>query len=800
MNQKQLLVVLPVVAILLASSLPLGIVKAQDKTLFRITIIAPGNANMVRRQWGQLIANSFRQLGIDARVVYLGWTGVYDRVFLPLPENVGKTWEEGGYDAELVGWTPGLIPEPRQLFSGHQGFLAPNGQNYYLWVNSTNDGLLDKFITSTDPAEQEQTLMDWQSLEFDAVPVSQIVYQSRPSFVNPQVTFDGDWWLHFNAQPGPEYISGKTTVVYASTGEIQSLIPPTSNSWYDTIIIAPIFNGLAQVAPDMSDFATPALLTNWQTSDNGFTWTFTCRQGVKWHDGADFTADDVIFSLWALMNSNTGSQFVGYFQSVYGDNVDFTYSNGTTTHIGTGTRTGNITALDAYTVQANLPELALGKPYGYFDPYLLAIANNIIPKHIFENLDVATWSATPFNTGQGSITVNGITYTGPVGTGPYKWDSYDPVSQLIKLVKNNDYWDRANLEAKGDFGVTEYYIKFIADKTPAIASLKNGEVDILDPNYEMNVDAATVDPTWATIIQQDGAGRQELGYNMQHPIWGTGVDTPLGRQNPSRAAEAAKYIRQAFDYAIPRQLIIDNLLDGAGQLGATPMLPTQAFYNADIDARPYDLNKARELLTKAGYTVPGYTPGQPPIPPISNATGPVVAGFFQGMSSVISGTYIQDGNPVPNTEIQLWATKDNATYTTSSVLLDQKKTDLNGFYTFPVTPTSNGTWYYYLFEGTRPAGEEWMYTGKIDVLSISAAFGPISTGIVTLQQKSNVTQASIAQLQASNTQLSNQITELSNQLKASQSNATNAMFLGGGALIIALIVGVLVLMRTRREE
>ncbi len=717
---KRTLLLLSLATILTFSIIPLNVVKAQEK-IFKVTIIAPGNANMVRRQWGQIFANSLQQLGIDARVLFLGWAAVFDRVLTPPKEIVGKTYDQGGYDIELIGWTPGLIPEPRQLYyGGDSAFFAPDGQNYYLWNNTESNSLLDKFITSTNKTEQNLTLQEWQTVYFNEVPASQIEYSATHALITPELK--GYDWIYFNVQPSPEFLYDnetvhKTSVVYASTGEIESLIPPLSNSWYDTIAITPIFSGLAQVN-NAKEFI-PALLASWNHSADNFKWTYNLRTGVKWHDGFDFTADDVLFSMWALMNPNTGSQFAGYYQSVFGDQVKFKWLNGTTTTLGNGTRIGTMNATSKYKVDFSLPVLTGGKPYGYIDPYIVSFSNNIIPKHIFEKIAPAQWTTSVFNTGVGGpVTLPGITnftYYGPIGTGPYKWVNFDATAQLVHLQKFNSYWNKTALESRGLFGVTDYYIKFIADKTAAIAALKNNQVDMLDSNYQMQTEVITpgaIDPSWGKALLLDGAGRQEIGYNMRHPIFGTGTDTPLGKSTPSRAAEAARYVRIAFDYAVPRQLIIDNLLSGFGQPGATPMLPTQPYYNASVTSRPYDLAKAREFLEKAGYTVPG--PAPPPAPPA----------FILGMSTAISGYHTDaDGNPLTNRELLLMVTTNNATYNTTSTMIGRTTTDLTGWYSFTITPTATGVQYYYVFDRQTPAGTEFKYIRSLDVSNLSDQLG-----------------------------------------------------------------------------
>jgi len=779
-KSKKVLLMLSLVVLLSLAGLPLNVVKAQDEPLFSVTIIAPGNANLLRRQWGQIIANSFQQLGIDARVVYLGWVSVFDRVFTPAPDKVGKTYDEGGYDIQLVGWTPGLVPEPSQLYYGNEETFAPTGSNYYLFNNTEANDLMDIFLTTSNTTERELVSKRLQTILYNELPASQIFYSSTPTAVTPELggpalgtSPGGEGWLYFNAQPNPEMLTGKTEVVYASTGEIESLIPTLSNSWYDTIISANIFSGLVMVAPDLSDYSVPNLLTNWTVSENGFKWTFTCRTGVKWHDGADFTADDVVFSLWALMNPDTGTQHQGSYTRAFGDNVKFTFANGTSLTLGTGTRVGNVTALNATTIEVWLPELIPGKPYGYFDPYLLGYANNIIPKHIFEKIPVAEWTDSPFNTGEGSITIDGKTYTGPVGTGPYKWVSYDPVAQIVHLEKFDDYWNRTALEADGLFEVEHYYIRFIADKTSAIAALKNEEVDILDPQYQIQADIPTIDPSWGKILLQEGTGRQEVGYNHRHPVFGTGVDTPLGKSDPSRAAEAARYVRIAFDYAIPRQLIIDNLLEGYAQPAATYWLPTYPFYNSSITARPYNLTKAAEYLEMAGYGVP--TP--PPMPTLPS--------FILGMSTTISGTYTDPttGDLAANRELTLWVTTDNET--TPTEMIGRTTTDLSGWYSFTVTPTDTGVFYYYLFDRLAPVGTEWTYLTMLNVSSFDDALAPfydlITDNFNTIQNQNDT------------------LNTLSSKIDTLQNSINTMTYVSVGAIVIAIAIGAIAIFMARKR-
>jgi ABC-type transport system substrate-binding protein len=190
-------------------------------------------------------------------------------------------------------------------------------------------------------------------------------------------------------------------------------------------------------------------------------------------------------------------------------------------------------------------------------------------------------------------------------------------------VRNDNYfnfsdWGRSALLAKGQFGVKNYYVTTIIGSSAATTGFSNGQVDVLDSEYHLE----TTDSSFLTslgssrIATYDAFGVQEMGVNMRHPVLGTGIDTPLGRQDSSKAALAAKYVRQAISYAVPRDQIISQLLNGYGNLAiTTPVIGdyktgfavTEGFNTALAPYR-FNLTRARELLQLAGY--------QQPLPPL----------------------------------------------------------------------------------------------------------------------------------------------------------------------------------------
>jgi ABC-type transport system substrate-binding protein len=259
----------------------------------------------------------------------------------------------------------------------------------------------------------------------------------------------------------------------------------------------------------------------------------------------------------------------------------------------------DVTILDPYTVKFVLPN-----PYAYFVENILTLP--IIPAHVLASVPYANWRTIPFNTGIGG---------GPIGTGPYKFVSYNATSETNHLTRNDNYFDfpqngKTALQSRGAFEVKDYYVKHIQSSDDAVSALKAGSVSVLDAQYALETQTSFL-ASWPSSqwTSYDAFGVQELGFNMQHPMFGTGVNTPLGRSDSSKAALAAKFVRQAISNAIPRDLIIQQLLNGYGNPGiTTPVVGdyrtgfavTEGF-NTALTPYSFNLTKSRQLLEAAGF-------------------------------------------------------------------------------------------------------------------------------------------------------------------------------------------------------
>ena len=560
---------------------------AQTAPFFKMTMMIPNN-DQTRMIWSTQVALTWQKLGIDIEYVYVPWSIIDPRrIGTPL----GRTYADGGYDAHTERYYyDTLTPDPFSLF--HSSQFPPTGVNYGL-VNSKE---LDKIILNYDQATSVQDHMYWMN-EFEKwymqnMPMPVVYYPTDLIAINPKLqgfeTRDGSTW-NFLFYPHPEEWTnpGKTTAAFAVCCPTPPLLPQYSIGYDQSDVFGPVHNRLFEYQGWFNKTLRPALATDVNISPDGLTWVINLRQGVKWHDDWPFNATDVKYTFDLIMNAD----YASLWQSRVGELL--------------GGPNG-VAITGPYQVTLHLTK------YGPLQREFLLSTIAILPWHAYKDLgpaDIGRGGLNPANTWQGTYTVkklDGSNYVahGPIGTGPWISMGYDPVKKAFHYVRNHNYW----MQTPGN--IEEFYIVEINGADAAIAALKAGEIDAMDTMYSIQTLLPTIDPAWGKVIQSDSYKWQHVILNMQNPIFGTGADTPLGRKDPSRAAEAATYVRQALNLAVPREQIINHTLRGFGVPGTVPIAYSAAEYNHTLlQPKPFDLAQAKSYMEKAGFS---YQPAAPP--------------------------------------------------------------------------------------------------------------------------------------------------------------------------------------------
>ena len=306
-----------------------------------------------------------------------------------------------------------------------------------------------------------------------------------------------------------------------------------------------IFDTLVWSGTDLQ--IEPGLATSWTPVDED-TWEFKLREGVKFHDGSDFDAEDVKFSIERI-------------PVVTGPTTTAIYVR----------RVASVDIIDSHTIHINTNGQAATLPNDFIRLF-------IVSSDAAADYSTPETAAEGFNSGAATV-----------GTGPYKFVSWEPKGDLV-LQRNDDYW-------RG-MGAWETVIrKEIPNDSSRLAALKAGQVDVI--NYVSSVDylALEKDPS-ADAITGDSVYVMNLQLDQRE-------DTPLVRaidgsdlaENPLRDLK----VRQAIDHAIDRETMVEIVLEGLGK-PANQMMPAGFFgSNADIPMPTYDPAKAKTLLAEAGY-------------------------------------------------------------------------------------------------------------------------------------------------------------------------------------------------------
>jgi peptide/nickel transport system substrate-binding protein len=286
------------------------------------------------------------------------------------------------------------------------------------------------------------------------------------------------------------------------------------------VTYANVFEGLTRIGPNSE--VLPDLAESWTVSDDGKVYTFKLHTGVKFHDGTDFSADDVKFSLDRARAENSLNAQKQLFAAI--DKVE---------------------VVDPATVKVTLthPQGSFLYNMGWGDAVIVS------PKSADTNKEK------------------------PVGTGPFKFDSWAKGSS-ITLLKSDHYWGAPVFLEKVEF-------RIVPDAAAAVPALLSGDIQAF-PFFDPDSVAQVKDDPRFKVVVGATEGETILSINNKQP--------PFDKLQ----------VRQAISYALDRKAIIDGASAGLGLPIGSHMSPTNKYY-VDLTGRyPHDVAKAKELLKEAG--------------------------------------------------------------------------------------------------------------------------------------------------------------------------------------------------------
>ncbi len=351
---------------------------------------------------------------------------------------------------------------------------------------------------------------------------------------------------------------GGGSVVSVQVGPSPETIDPALNSAVDGAnMIIHAFEGLLKF--DKDNNIVPGMAESYDVSADGLTWTFHLRDGLKWSDGSDFTAEDFVYSWKRVADPATAAPY-GYDLLNYVKGYD-------------EAEAGNVDALAVSAPDAKTFVVELNNPCVYFDK-IAAFAVMVPVQQATVEANGEAWSTNP------------DTY---ITNGPYYMTEYTDGSRIV-FAKNPNYWDAANIT----FDTIIWNL--IEDSNAAYSAYQNGDIDMIKDVPTEEIPSLEGNPEFHV-----------------EPIMGTYYVT----FNTQKAPFDNQKVREALSLAIDRAYVASTIMQGTYSPATNFVGPgisdeaagssfeevTRQKYGDHFDISNYDadLEKAKKLLAEAGY-------------------------------------------------------------------------------------------------------------------------------------------------------------------------------------------------------
>jgi peptide/nickel transport system substrate-binding protein len=339
-------------------------------------------------------------------------------------------------------------------------------------------------------------------------------------------------------------------------GEISQPIQYLTQQMFDTL-----------VEFDLETYdLVPGLATSWEVSEDGTVYTFHLREGVTWHDGEPFTAEDVVFTYDQILTNP---------EARAGDVAQFTFT------VDGEPRQVTFEAVDDLTVRMTLPAAS--------PAFLPQQRFPIMPKHALLPFSVEG-GAEPADINDAWPT--SVAPSEVVGTGPFRLAGYVP-GQLVRLERNEDYWKVD--EAGTQLPYFDRLELLIVQGTEAqTAQFLAGNLDQLNITGVQFPDFKSRELAGAgfTVVESPA-----LFGSPPHLAFNFDAADPVLAEVFSQVE-----FRRAMEHAVDRMRIIEDVYNGLAELPGTPTAPVNAAFYEDTTGlmNTYDLEAAAAALDELG--------------------------------------------------------------------------------------------------------------------------------------------------------------------------------------------------------
>jgi len=341
-----------------------------------------------------------------------------------------------------------------------------------------------------------------------------------------------------------DYAEGDWLVRGLSTG-LKTLTPLVSTDGYSSSIQSYVLESLMDRDPETLEWQGH-IAKSWSVSQDGLTFIFNLRDDVTFSDGRPLDASDVAFSFDFLMNEKIAApRDRAYYRKIK-----------------------SVKATGKYQVVFKFKE-------PYFNSMALAGGLDIMPKHFY-----ARYLKNPekFNQSKGLL----------LGSGPYRLKdprSWRPDQNLVELVRNPRYW--GDVQPSFD----RMLWKIIASDSAQLTTFRNREVDLYV--------ARPIE--YKKLLNDKKLSSRTLHYEYTNPLGGYGYIGWNQIKNGKPTPFADKRVRQAMTYMTDRESIIKQIFLGYGKVTVGPFSPASKQHDPNLKPRPYNLAKAKALLSEAGF-------------------------------------------------------------------------------------------------------------------------------------------------------------------------------------------------------